>query len=171
MSGETPNLAARLQQVAGPGQVVVREATHRLLGQTFAMNDLGTHELKGFDDGVQAWGITGEIAAESRFEASHGAALTRIVGRETELQLLLDRWHLVAGGEGQAVLISGEAGIGKSRLMRGFRDRVGAEDHTRIRYQCSPYHANSALYPTIQQLERAASFASHDDGEAKLDKL
>jgi len=171
VTGETPNLAARLQGVAEPGQVVIGEATHRLVGQVFAVEDLGGHELKGFVDVVQAWGIADEMVTESRFEASHDTTLTRIVGRETELQLLLDRWHLAAGGEGQAVLISGEAGIGKSRLMQGLRDQVAAEDHTRIRYQCSPYHANSALHPTIQQLERAAGFAPDDDGEAKLDKL
>jgi len=171
VSGETPNLAARLQQVAAPGQVVVGEATHRLVGQTFTVDDLGTHELKGFDDAVQAWGITGEAVAESRYEATHGVTLTRIVGRITELQLLLDRWQLAEDGEGQAVLISGEAGIGKSRLMQGLRDQVVERDHVRIRYQCSPYHTNSALYPTIQQLERAAGFASGDDDEEKLDKL
>ena len=171
VTGETPNLAARLQQVAVPGQVVVGEATHRLVGQTFTVDDLGSHELKGFDDLVRAWGITGEAVAESRFEASHGAALTRFVGRETELRLLFDRWQLATGGEGQAVIITGEAGIGKSRLMQGLRDQVAAEDHIRIRYQCSPYHANSALYPTVQQLERAAGFAPNDDGAAKLDKL
>ncbi len=135
------------------------------------MDDIGTHELKGFDAAVQAWRIAGEVVAESRFEAAHGASLTRFVGRETELQLLVDRWRLAEGGEGQAVLISGEAGIGKSRLMQGLRDQVAEEDHIRIRYQCSPYHTNSALYPTIHQLERSAGFAPDDDGEDKLDKL
>ncbi len=171
VSGETPNLAARLQQVAAPGQVVVGEATHRLVGLAFAVDDLGNHELKGFDDAVRAWGIVGEVTAESRFDAAHGAALTHIVGREAELQLLHDRWHLAEGGEGQAVLISGEAGIGKSRLMQGLRDRVAKSDHIRIRYQCSPYHANSTLYPTIQQLARAAGFGPDDGGDDKLDKL
>ena len=171
VSGETPNLAARLQQVAAPGQVVIGEATHRLVGQAFAVDDLGGHDLKGFDHAVRAWGIAGEVTAESRFEAAHGAAMTRIVGREAELQLLLDRWHLAAGGEGQVVLISGEAGIGKSRLIQGLRDRVAKSDHIRIRYQCSPYHANSTLYPTIQQLARAAGFAPDDGGDDKLDKL
>ncbi len=171
VTGETPNLAARLQGVAKPGQVVIGEATHHLVGQTFAVDDLGSHDLKGFDDAVRAWGIAGEVATESRFEAAHGAALTRLVGRDTELQLLLDRWQLTEGGEGQAVLISGEAGIGKSRLMQGLRDQVAEKDHIRIRYQCSPYHTNSALYPTIQQLQRAAGFAPDDDSEGKLDKL
>ncbi|MEE8253791.1 MAG: AAA family ATPase [Hyphomicrobium sp.] len=142
-----------------------------MVGQTFAVDDLGGHDMKGFDDAVRAWRIAGEIVAESRFEAAPGAKLTRLVGRETELQLLVDRWPLAKGGEGQAVLISGEAGIGKSRLMQGLRDQVAEEDHFRIRYQCSPYHTNSALYPTIHQLERSAGFAPDDDDEDKLDKL
>jgi len=171
VSGETPNLAARLQGIAEPGQVVIGETTHRLVGQTFELDDLGTHELKGFDVAVQAWRIAREVVAESRFEAAHGAALTRFIGRETELQLLLDRWQLAEGGEGQAVWISGEAGIGKSRLMQSLRDQVAERDHTRIRLQCSPYHTNSALYPTIQQLQRSAGFAPNDDDEDKLDKL
>ena len=171
VTGETPNLAARLQGVAEPGQVVVGGTTHRLIGQAFELTDLGRHDLKGFDDAVECWGIAGEVATESRFEAAHGTALTRIVGREAELQLLLDRWQLAERGEGQAVLISGEAGIGKSRLMQALREQVANEKHVRIRYQCSPYHANSALYPTIQQLERAAEFAQDDEGVDKLDKL
>jgi predicted ATPase/class 3 adenylate cyclase len=171
VSGEAPNLAARLQGVAEPGQVVIGEATHRLVGQTFAVDDIGGHDLKGFDNAVQAWRIAGEVVAESRFEAAHGASLTRFVGRETELQLLFDRWQLAEGGEGQAVLISGEAGIGKSRLMQGLRDQVAERDHIRIRYQCSPFHINSALYPVIRQLVFAAGFAPEDTAERKLDKL
>ncbi len=171
VTGETPNLAARLQGVAEPSQVVVGEATRQLIDLAFTVGDPGTHNLKGFDDGVQAWPITGEVAVESRFDSAHGAQLTEIVGRESELQLLLDRWHLAENGEGQVVLISGEAGIGKSRLMQGLRDQVSDRDHTRVRYQCSPYHTNSALHPTIQQLERAAGFAADDLGETKLGKL
>lgn len=171
VTGETPNLAARLQAIAEPGQVVVGEATHRLIGQTFTVDDLGSHALKGFDDAVQAWAIAGEVSAESRFDAAHGPQLTNIVGRETELQLLLDRWHLAEDSEGQVVLISGEAGIGKSRLMKSLSDKIAELNHTRIRYQCSPFHTNNALYPSIQQLERAAGFEPDDDGEVKLDKL
>lgn len=171
VSGETPNLAARLQQVAAPGQIIVSETTHRLVGQTFAVDDLGGHDLKGFDEAVRAWRVTGEVITESRFEAAHGSALGRIVGRETELQLLLDRWVLAEGCEGQAVLVSGEAGIGKSRLMQGLHDQVAKLDHIHIHYQCSPYHGNSALYPTIRQLEQAAGFAPDSSGEEKLDKL
>ncbi|MEE8633513.1 MAG: adenylate/guanylate cyclase domain-containing protein, partial [Methyloceanibacter sp.] len=171
VTGETPNLAARLQQVAAPGQVVVGDETHRLVGTTFSVDDLGTHNLKGFDVAVRAWSIAREVEAASRFEAAHGASLTRLVGRETELQLLVDRWELAKSAEGQAAVISGEAGIGKSRLILGLRDLVAESDHICIRYQCSPYHSNSALYPTIQQLERTAGFASDDKAGAKLDKL
>jgi len=171
VSGETPNRAARLQQLAEPGQVVVGEATRQLVDAAFTLDDLGGHELKGFDVAVRAWRVAGQISAESRFEAAHGAALTRIVGRETELQLLLERWRRAEGGEGQVVLISGEAGIGKSRLMQALSDHLADTDHTRVRYQCSPYHTNSAFYPTIQHLERAAGFAAEDDGDDKLDKL
>lgn len=171
VTGITPNLAARLQGLAEPGQIVVSETTAHLLGQSFAMDDLGHQDLKGFDRAKRAWVVTGEIMSESRFEAATGTSLTHIVGRQSELQLLLDRWELVEGNEGQVVLISGEAGIGKSRLMQGLCDKVATRDHIRIHYQCSPYHANSALYPTIQQLQRASGFSPHDDGESKLDKL
>ena len=171
VSGETPNLAARLQDVAEPGQVVIGEPTYRLVGQTFNVDDLGAHNLKGFKAAVQAWSIVGEVVAESRFEAAHSGGTTRFVGREAELQLLLDRWRLALGGEGQVVLISGEAGIGKSRLMQGLHDQVAESDHFRVRYQCSSYHSNSALYPTIQQLQYACGFRPNDDSEHKLDKL
>jgi class 3 adenylate cyclase/predicted ATPase len=171
VSGETPNLAARLQQVAAPGQVVIGEDTYRLVGRSFAVNDLGGHNLKGFDNPVRAWGVTSETMLESRFEATHDIALTQMIGRNTELQLLLDRWQLARGGEGQVVLISGEAGIGKSRLLQGLHDKMKERDHFPIRYQCSPYHANSALYPATQQLERAAGITPNEDVEAKLDKL
>ncbi len=171
VSGETPNLAARLQQVAEPGQVVVGAATRRLVGPIFTLNSLGSQELKGFGDAVLAWSIGDEIESESRFDATHDASLTRFVGRETELQLLLERWQASEGGDGQAVFISGEAGIGKSRLLQGLRDQVAARELIRIRYQCSPYYSNSALYPTIKQLERAAAFRSDDDGETRLGKL
>jgi class 3 adenylate cyclase len=171
VTGDTPNRAARLQSLARPEQVVIDETTHRLIGRTFAQDDLGKHVLKGFDEAVHAWAVGSEGATESRFDAVHGGQLTEIIGRETELQLLLDRWHLVEAGEGQVALISGEAGIGKSRLVQGLHDLVANSDHIRIRYQCSPFHANSALHPTIQQLERAAGFAPSDSTDARLDKL
>jgi class 3 adenylate cyclase/energy-coupling factor transporter ATP-binding protein EcfA2 len=171
VTGETPNLAARLQGLAAPGQVVIGEATRRLVGRTFVLDDIGRHDLKGFDTGVQAWAVSHEDAVESRFEAAHGGPLLPIVGRRSELQLLLERWHLAEGGEGQAVMISGEAGIGKSRLLQSLTDALADSDHIHLRFQCSPYHSNSALYPVIRQLEQAAGFEREDDGPGKLDKL
>ena len=169
--GETPNLAARLQGLAEPGAVVIAEATRRLLGGLFAFQDLGATSLKGFAEPVRAYRVLGEGAAEGRFEALRAAGLTPLVGREQELALLLDRWARAAAGEGQAVLLSGEPGIGKSRLVQALRERVVAERHTRLLYQCSPYHAGSALHPVVAQLERAADFARDDGAEARLDKL
>ena len=171
VTGETPNLAARLQQAASPGQVVVGDTTRRLVGQTFAIDALGAQELKGFDVPVSAWRVASERSVDSRFEAAHDSALTRLVGRQTELQLLLDRWALARGGEGQTVLISGEPGIGKSRLMQALGDAVADEMVIRLRYQCSPHHTNSTLYPVIQHLNRAAGFDAEDDSNRKLDKL
>ncbi len=171
VSGETPNLAARLQAVAEPGRVVIGPATRRLIGPAFDLEDLGLLTLKGFPRAIAAWRVVGESAAESRFEAAHADSLTRLVGREHELALLRERWELAKGGEGQAVLLSGEAGIGKSRIVRAVRELVGDDRHYRLRYQCSPYHANSAFHPIIQRLERAAGMTGEDPVEVKLDKL
>ncbi len=171
VTGETPNLAARLQGVAEPGQVVIGLTTRRLVGTAFELEDLGRHKLKGFSEAVSAWGVIGESAVESRFEAAHVGTLTRLVGREHELGLLWERWQLAKGGEGQAVLLSGEAGIGKSRIVGAVRELLREDHHFRLRYQCSPYHINSAFYPIIQRLERAAGFLAEDTNEVKLDKL
>jgi class 3 adenylate cyclase len=171
VTGETPNLAARLQGIAEPGQVVVSQATRNLLGEMFEAQDLGPQSLKGFERPVGAWRIASEQAVESRFEAVHGEAVTRLVGRKQELALLLDRWERAKDGDGQAVLLSGEAGIGKSHLTRALYQAVTEESHILLRYQCSPHHANSALHPFIAQLARAAHFAEGDSAEAKLDKL
>jgi predicted ATPase/class 3 adenylate cyclase len=171
VTGETPNLAARLQGIATAGQVVIGATTRRLLGTVFELDDLGSHHLKGFSESVPAWGVIGESAAESRFEAAHRGTLTRLVGREHELGLLWERWELAKGGEGQVVLLSGEAGIGKSRMVQNFRNEFGDEPRFNLHYQCSPYHANSAFHPVIQRLQRAAGFSSEDDGKAKLHKL
>ncbi len=171
VSGETPNLAARLQQVAAPGQVVIGEATHRLAGQTFTVDNLGSHDLKGFDDTVQAWSVTGESAAESRFEAAHPGALTQLVGREHELGLLRRAWEQSRAGIGQVVLVSGEPGIGKSRLVDALDAGLKAEGCTRITLSCSPYHTNSALYPVIAHVERVLGWQDQDTAEVKLAKL
>jgi class 3 adenylate cyclase len=171
VTGETPNLAARLQGVAAPGQVLVGTATHGLLDQAFQLDDLGAQDLKGFGEAVQAWGVVGERALESRFEASHGAALTRLVGRQSELALLLERWELAKGAEGQCVLIVGEAGIGKSRLTEALQQNIAGETFFRIHIQASPHHTNTPLYGTIQNLQRTAGFAAVDDTTTRLDKL
>jgi class 3 adenylate cyclase/predicted ATPase len=169
--GETPNLAARLQALARPGTVVVAASTRRLLGGLFRLRDLGYHEVKGIAEPIAAWAIEGVTTSESRFEAVRTARLTDLIGREDEIKFLVDRQRLAWKGEGQIVLISGEPGIGKSRLAAALAEHIGSEPHARLRYQCSPYHTNSALQPFIAQLERAAGFRADDAPEQKLDKL
>ena len=169
--GETPNLAARLQGLAEPGGVVIADSTHRLIGEAFMYRDLGTVALKGFPGPVQAWLVTGEGAAESRFDAQHGMSTTALVGRDQELALLLDRWEQAKGREGQIVLLGGEPGIGKSHLVRALRDRLAGVPHTRLSHFCSPFHTNSALYPIVGLLERAAGIRREDPFEAQLDNL
>lgn len=171
VSGETPNLAARLQAVAEPGQVIVGDMTRGLIGQAFQLSSLPPQRLKGFDEPVPAWLVTGAAAAETRFEAAQARDLLPFVGRQGELNMLLDRWQMAQGGEGQVVMVSGEAGIGKSRLVQAFYDRIAGQPHLRLRYQCAPYHANSAYYPIIRQLEHAADLTPVDSAGEKLDKL
>src|SRR5208282_3707825 len=154
VAGETPNLAARLESAAQPGQVVIAESTRRLAGHAFELEDLGTHELKGFQDRVPVFRVASERDVESRFDATRGKALSQFVGRNSEIGILLDRWELAKSGQGQAVFVSGEAGIGKSRLLEALVERLQDEPHEPIRLQCSPYHTTSALYPVIQQLTR-----------------
>ena len=148
--GETPNLAARLQGVAEPNTVVIAESTRKLLGNLFELEDLGAKDLKGIAGPVRAWAALRQASVESRFEAFHATGLTELVGREEELELLLRRWSKAKTGEGQVVLLSGEAGIGKSRLTAALLERLAAEPHTRLRYFCSPQHTDSALYPDHQ---------------------
>lgn len=169
--GDTPSLAARLQTLAEPGTVVVGASTRRLLGDAFRLRDLGVHKVKGIAEPVPAWGVLGISASESRFKAVHPAALTELIDREAELEFLLKRQRLAWKGEGQIVLISGEPGIGKSRLLAAFEERVADQPHINLRYQCSAHHTNSALYPFIAQLERAALFKADDTSEQRLDKL
>ena len=169
--GDTPSLAARLQALAEPGTVVVATSTRRLLGDRFRLRDLGLHKVKGIAEPIAAWAVDGMSASESRFEAVHAAGLADLVGREDEIDFLLKRQRLAWKGEGQIVLISGEPGIGKSRLAAALEERIADEPHTNLRYQCSPHHANSALYPFIAQLERAAGFKADDTSEQRLDKL
>jgi class 3 adenylate cyclase len=169
--GETPNLAARVQALAEPGTVVIAERTRQLIGGLFELADLGMRTLKGFAEPVRVWRVGGIGHAEGRFEALRGATLTPLVGREQELALLLDRWARAREGEGQVVLLSGEAGIGKSRLVRALRERLAAEPYTPLSYQCSPHHTGSALWPVAEQIERAAGIARDDQPEANLDRL
>ena len=169
--GETPNLAARLQGIAEPNTVVIAEATRRLLGNLFEFADLGPRELKGIAGAVRAWAALRPSSAEGRFEALHASGLKALVGRQEELELLLRRWSRAKTGEGQVVLLSGEAGIGKSRLTAAVLERLATEPHTRLRYFCSPQHTDSAFYPIIGQMERAAGFDYDDTPQQKLDKL
>jgi class 3 adenylate cyclase len=169
--GETPNLAARLQGVAEPNGVVIAESTRKLVGNLFELEDLGAQDLKGIAGPVRAWAALRPSSVESRFEALHGAGLTDLVGREEELELLLRRWSKAKTGQGQVVLLTGEPGIGKSRLTAALLERLREESHTRLRYFCSPQRTDSALYPIISQMERAAGFAHDDTAAVKLDKL
>ena len=169
--GETPNLAARLQGLAEPNTVVIAESTRRLIGNLFELEDLGAKDLKGIAEPVRAWAALRASAVESRFEALHATSLTALVGREEELELLMRRWARAKTGEGQVVLLSGEAGIGKSRLTAALLERLADEPYTRLRYFCSPQHTDSAFYPIISQMERAAGMAHDDTAQAKLDKL
>jgi predicted ATPase/class 3 adenylate cyclase len=169
--GETPNLAARLQGVAEPNTVVIAESTRKLLGNLFELEDLGDKELRGITGSVRAWAALRPASVESRFEALHAGGLTALVGREEELEILLRRWSRAKNGQGQVVLLSGEAGIGKSRLTAALLEHVAPEPHTRLRYFCSPQRTDSALYPAISQMERAARFTQADTMQAKLDKL
>jgi class 3 adenylate cyclase/tetratricopeptide (TPR) repeat protein len=169
--GETPNLAARLQALAEPGSVVIASATRRLIGNLFRLQALGRHEVRGLSKPVEAWAVEGLSASESRFEAVRTGRLTGFVGREHELGLLLDRWNLAQHGEGQVVLLSGEPGIGKSRIQSELRSRLEAQHAFSLRLHCSPYYVNSAFYPIIDNFERALRFARDDTAEQKLDKL
>src|SRR4029453_6330333 len=168
---DTPSLAARLQILAEPGTVVVAASTRRLLGDLFRLRDLGLHKVKGIAEPIAAWAVDGVSASQSRFGATHAAGLTDLIGREDELDFLLERQRLAWKGEGQIVLISGEPGIGKSPLAAALAEPLAGQPHTRLRYQCSPYHTNSALRPFIAQLERAAGFKADDTPEQRLAKL
>jgi class 3 adenylate cyclase len=168
--GETPNLAARLQALADPGTVMIASTTRRLTGGMFEYCDLGAVALKGFAENVPAWQVLGTSATESRFEALR-ASTTPIVGREEEIELLMRRWKQAKSGEGCVVLVSGEPGIGKSRIAQTVLEQLSGEPLTRMRYFCSPYHQDSALYPIIAQLERAAGFRREDTVDQRLDKL
>ena len=168
--GETPNLAARLQALAEPDACVIAESTRRQIGSLFQLRDLGPQQLKGYAEPQRAWRVVSENRALGRFEALRSAATT-LVGREEELELLLRRWRQAASGEGCVVLIGGEPGIGKSRLVTEFEGWLGAEPHTTLRYFSSPNDTDSAFHPIIMQLERAAGLQRHDPPSVNLDRL
>jgi hypothetical protein len=170
ITGETPNLAARLQGIAEPNTVVIAESTRELIGQLFELENLGPIALKGVSAVVRAYAALRPSALESRFEALR-TATTPLIGRDEEVEVLLRRWEQAKHGDGCALLISGEPGIGKSRITETIVERLSGEPHTRLRYFCSPHHQDSALYPFIAQLERAAGFARDDMVDVKLSKL
>jgi class 3 adenylate cyclase len=170
--GSTPNLAARLQGLATAGQIVIASSTRRLAGNAFELSDLGEHDLKGIAEPVHAWRVERALVTESRFDANRGGgALTPLVGRDEELDLLLRRWSQAKDGEGQVVLLSGEPGIGKSRILNALRQRLEAQGVQALRFQCSPYYVNSAFWPSIDNFERALKFARDETTDLKLDKL
>jgi len=169
--GETPNLAARLQSIAERDAVVVASDTQRLTSGYFRYADLGETSLKGIDQPVHVWRVLGEGGAGSRFEALHGRRLTPLVGRGEQVDLLEATWARASEGGGQVMLISGEAGIGKSRLCEAFQEHISGHAFTRLRYQCSPYHVNSVFYPIVDQLERAAGIEAQSGAREKLDRI
>jgi predicted ATPase/class 3 adenylate cyclase len=170
IAGETPNLAARLQTQAEPNTVVIAPATLGLVRGLFEYRDLGARDLKGFAEPMRIWQVVGE-SKTARFEALYGKSVGALLGRDDELSLLRDHWREARKGAGRVVLLTGEAGIGKSRLTRALIESVGGEPHRRLRYFCSPYHTDSLLHPVITQIERAAGFERSDDAATRLDKL
>ena len=170
--GSTPNLAARLLGLAAADEIVIAASTRRLAGNAFKLSDLGEHELKGIAEPAHAWRVERALATESRFDANRGnSALTPLVGRGEELDLLLSRWSQARDGEGQVVVLSGEPGIGKSRILSTLRERLEAHGVQALRFQCSPYYVNSAFWPIIDTFERASTFTREEPTDAKLDKL
>jgi class 3 adenylate cyclase/predicted ATPase len=169
--GDPPDLAVRLQVSAQPDTVTIEPTTWRLIGNLFDCRDLGALDTHSDTEPIRRWQVLGESVVASRFEALRGERLTPLVGRDEEIDLLLRRWVRAKAGDGQIMLVSGEAGIGKSRITEAFEERLHAEPHLRLRYFCSPYHQDSALFPIIDQLGRAAGFARDDPAAAKLEKL
>jgi class 3 adenylate cyclase/tetratricopeptide (TPR) repeat protein len=169
--GDPPNLAARLQGLAEPNSVVIAPATRRLLGQRFICEDLGEREIKGFAKPVAIARVVGPADRPTRFAALRSAGLTPFVGRDHEIAAILDRWREATGGDGQVVLITGEAGLGKSRIALTVQERIAGDNPTVLQLQCSPFHRNSALHPIVEQLRLLAGIGRDDDDAGKLAKL
>jgi class 3 adenylate cyclase/predicted ATPase len=169
--GETPNLAARLQTLAAANTVLISESTRRLLSATFDLQDLGLQELRGVSEPVHVYRVLAAKSASSRFEAAHAGSLTPLVGRSSELSLLLDRWEKVKEGEGKAILLSGIPGVGKSRLLHELKSHIQQDSHLLLHHQCSPYHTQSAFFAVIEQIEQAAQLTTREVGADKIAKL
>jgi hypothetical protein len=169
--GDAPNLAARLSLSSPHDTVAIEPATRRLIGNLFDCRELGAIETAGGNEPIRRWQVLGESLVASRFEALRGPALTPLVGRDEEIDLLLRRWTRAKRGNGQVVLVSGEPGIGKSRIVAALEERIGGEPYLRLRYFCSRYHQDSGLFPFVVQLAHAAGFAREDTPSAKLEKL
>jgi class 3 adenylate cyclase/DNA-binding winged helix-turn-helix (wHTH) protein len=170
--GGTPHLAAGLQAMAAADQILVAASTRRLIGNAFQLTDLGERDLKGIAEAVHAWRVERALATESRFDANRGgSALTPLVGRDEELDLLLRRWSQVQDSEGQVAVLSGDPGIGKSRVLNALRERLAAQGVQALRLQCWPYYVNSAFWPIIDNLERTLKFARDETADSKLDRL
>lgn len=168
---ETPNLAARLQAQASPGEIIIAAQTFRLVADYFDIDDLGEYKLKGISQPQTAYRVRGESGVQGRLDASASLGLTPLVGRKEEVAILIKRWAQAVQGESHLVMLSGEAGIGKSRVLRTFREKITDQPHSRALYHGSAYHQNSAFYPVIDQLERALRFESIDSVELRLEKL
>lgn len=169
--GETPAVAARLQSMCGPGEVLISDATRRLLGRRFVLEDTGRHPLKGISEPAQVWRIIAERAVESRFVASRGGATNQLIGRSAELATLVECWRSACDGNGQVVHLSGVGGVGKSRLVRALRDRIRSEPHVSLSLQCSAFHASTALYPITARLQRVVRLAADEPPEIRLERL
>jgi len=169
--GETPNLAARLQALAAPDTILISETTQNLLGGLFKLEPTGAHDLKGFARPMPAWRVVGDAAVVTRFAAGRSGSSIPLVGRAHEMGLMIDRWRLSRGGEGQIITLIGEAGIGKSRSVEALQEDIAREPHGRIYLQCSPHHSDSALHPVIQHISRAAGLAAADSPDTRIEKL
>src|SRR5215471_12344593 len=169
--GETPNIAARLQTLAATNTVLISESTRRLVSAAFDLQDLGLQELKGITEPIRIYRVLAAKSAGSRFEAAHSGSLAPLIGRSSELSLLLDRWKKVKEGDGQVILLSGIPGVGKSRLLHELKSHIQHEPHILLNYQCSPYHSQSAFFPVIEQIEKASQLTAREADEDKIAKL